>query len=1150
MKKSLLAFIFWLLACQTLWAAQAIVGTSTANGTGSSLNSCSRAGTTTGNALVWEVTMNLNQTIATFTMAGETVVPLPVAVGEDGDTRLYTGVIQALGSGGTKTLAANFSGAANWSCSIVEVSGQNAAALVDATGQGTGVGNSPTLSANITTTVPSAGVIVFGAAGGSNPAPVSAGYTGFAINTGISGATPGGMYRMDVGAAGAQTVQMSTIGGGAHWTIAAIALRPLGAIPDTTPPTVPGNVQATVISSNQIDLAWSASTDNVAVINYRVERCSGSGCVNFAEISSPATTSYSDPGGAVNTLYRYRVRAFDGTNFSSYSTIVQAATLPVRQATLTWTDTVNTDHTGFTIQRKTGVTGTYVDLTTVGPSLRQYIDTASPQPIACYRVRAIRSGEDGPQSGEACTTTTPTPTPPINLVLGGRIAFGGANTFSIHSRDSIAPSVPTNLVATTAGSSQINVSWNPSTDNIAVINYRVERCEISGCINFAEIATPTGTSLADTGLTSSTFYQYRVRSWDGTNYSGYSSIAFDTTDPLVAPVAAVWVRPNGTLSGCTQSTTAPVGNSGYKPTIDSGIACLNGGDTLMIANGTYPEIVDTATVRAIPAGSSGSPTTIKAQNRGGAILTGVTPGAGAEAMFFLRDGSHFITVDGIVVDGSNGSTKSGFAGSGASDAPHDVELTYVTARNFQQQGIIFSHGTTGGRLRVNHSRSHNNGTNCLGFALGAGHCHGMYLNGYPNSTIEDSEFDNNEAFGIHAYSEPPQNDNVTIQRNKIHHNGIGGAQGVSPDTAGIIAGSGVGIRVENNLLYNNTSGVWCEFNATVCLVSNNTIFGNTGAQAPYSAIYAGANSVSGVIATNNIVFQNARAIVDNSGSLVNITNLLTNPLFVNSAAFDFRLSVGSAAIGTGSNTSSQYTTDFAGTTRTVPYDIGALAYSAGIAPTCPATVGNGLVAAYSFNGVATDLSANANTASIGAGNAYVTGKYGQGIGFDGTTAVLLNHINAYWLCNGYTLSAWVSVPALTDFRAVISSDYAGQDGYFLYAGSQNYGQDGAPIGGYCTSVLVCGVASTMTNLTANTMTYMAVTYDPTLASANTKLYIGGVLVASANGQAQLANWSGLIAIGGSPYFEVLPSGSVIDEVRIYSRPLTAGQIVTDRDTPL
>ena len=51
--------------------------------------------------------------------------------------------------------------------------------------------------------------------------------------------------------------------------------------PDTQPPTMPGTLSATAVNASQIDLSWGASTDNVGVTGYLVERCQGTGCGNF-----------------------------------------------------------------------------------------------------------------------------------------------------------------------------------------------------------------------------------------------------------------------------------------------------------------------------------------------------------------------------------------------------------------------------------------------------------------------------------------------------------------------------------------------------------------------------------------------------------------------------------------------------------------------------------------------------------------------------------------------------------------------------------------------------------------------------------------------------------------------------------------------------
>jgi hypothetical protein len=45
--------------------------------------------------------------------------------------------------------------------------------------------------------------------------------------------------------------------------------------PDTTAPSAPTNLVATPSSSSQLNLAWTASTDNIAVSGYKVESCQG-----------------------------------------------------------------------------------------------------------------------------------------------------------------------------------------------------------------------------------------------------------------------------------------------------------------------------------------------------------------------------------------------------------------------------------------------------------------------------------------------------------------------------------------------------------------------------------------------------------------------------------------------------------------------------------------------------------------------------------------------------------------------------------------------------------------------------------------------------------------------------------------------------------
>ena len=98
---------------------------------------------------------------------------------------------------------------------------------------------------------------------------------------------------------------------------------------DTTAPSAPGNLQASAVSATEISLTWAASTDNVGVTGYRLERCTGANCSNYSQIATPSGTSYSSSGLSANTTYRYRVQATDAAgNLSGYSGVTSAATPP------------------------------------------------------------------------------------------------------------------------------------------------------------------------------------------------------------------------------------------------------------------------------------------------------------------------------------------------------------------------------------------------------------------------------------------------------------------------------------------------------------------------------------------------------------------------------------------------------------------------------------------------------------------------------------------------------------------------------------------------------------------------------------------------------------------------------------------------------
>src|SRR3990172_5169055 len=183
---------------------------------------------------------------------------------------------------------------------------------------------------------------------------------------------------------------------------------------DTTTPSTPTGLSAAVVSSSQINLSWTASTDNVGVTGYNVYR-------NGTPIATVASLSYNDTALTPNTTYSYTVSAYDAAGYSSV------------------------------------------------------------------------------QSASASATTQAV------------------------SADTALPTIPTGLTATAVSSSQINLSWTASTDNIGVTGYDIYR-------GGTPLTTVAATSYSNTGLTASTLYSYTVRAKDaaGNNSAQTASVSATT----------------------------------------------------------------------------------------------------------------------------------------------------------------------------------------------------------------------------------------------------------------------------------------------------------------------------------------------------------------------------------------------------------------------------------------------------------------------------------------------------------------------------------------------------------------------------------------------------------------------------------------------
>jgi chitodextrinase len=117
-----------------------------------------------------------------------------------------------------------------------------------------------------------------------------------------------------------------TDGTGATVTSVPVSVTVNNVVADTTAPSIPAGLTATAVSTSQINLTWTASTDpdnTSSQITYIVYR----GGVNIAT-TAPGATSFSDKGLGPFTVYTYALTASDPAGMTSAQSAAVSASTP------------------------------------------------------------------------------------------------------------------------------------------------------------------------------------------------------------------------------------------------------------------------------------------------------------------------------------------------------------------------------------------------------------------------------------------------------------------------------------------------------------------------------------------------------------------------------------------------------------------------------------------------------------------------------------------------------------------------------------------------------------------------------------------------------------------------------------------------------
>ena len=268
-------------------------------------------------------------------------------------------------------------------------------------------------------------------------------------------------------------------------------------VPDVTAPTSPGSVVAALASPTTAVLAWSASTDDVAVDHYVVTR-------NGVEVARPAAAGTLSITVVEGRTYQFAVAAADTAGNTSppatASLLVPDVTPPssvgaltasvsgAGTVTLNWTAASDNVAVGSYVVARDGV-----NLATLPATSLSYVDQAlAPDLPYSYSVTPVdAAGNAGPPSTASVT---------------------------VKSADTVAPTVPANVRGEQLGSRRVDVMWDPSTDNWpGPIKYKIYRdgvrlATVKSVTSYVDRPSKVGT------------YSYRVRAIDmAGNWSALST---------------------------------------------------------------------------------------------------------------------------------------------------------------------------------------------------------------------------------------------------------------------------------------------------------------------------------------------------------------------------------------------------------------------------------------------------------------------------------------------------------------------------------------------------------------------------------------------------------------------------------------------------
>jgi len=324
---------------------------------------------------------------------------------------------------------------------------------------------------------------------------------------------------------------------------------------DDMSPTTPEGLTASAPNAVSVNLAWNPSTDfpnpgGVGVAGYRIYR-NNSLAPTYTVTSG---TAFTDTSVAVGTTYTYVIHAYDNLGNQSAPSSVVSAKTTTPTATCVGNPTVPSAlATGAVTMNSIGLSWTASTAAT-GCTLAGYqifrnsvnIDSSA---ITNFTNTGLTANTSYTYAVQAYDTS------------GHMSPLSTARTIAT-TADTSAPIAPTGVTASAVSAGQVNLAWLGSTDNVAVVSYKVYRAGVL-------VATVGSTvrTYNDTQVVANTNYTYTVSAADAAGNESTKTPSIPS--PVRTPAAADTTAPTAPSSVRSLTITTSSAIITWNPSTDN-----------------------------------------------------------------------------------------------------------------------------------------------------------------------------------------------------------------------------------------------------------------------------------------------------------------------------------------------------------------------------------------------------------------------------------------------------------------------------------------------------------------------------------------------------------------------------------------------------